>query len=76
MRCIIVDDSVRFLEVAASRLGHAGLEVVGTATTSDEAIGKIELLRPDVVLVAFRLPDGEAPGCRRAMRTRRTPGRM
>ena len=55
MRCIIVDDSVRFLEVATARLGQAGLEVVGTATTSDEAIDKVELLRPDVVLVDISL---------------------
>ena len=55
MRCIIVDDSARFLEVATSRLGRAGLEVVGTATTSDEAGEKVGLLRPDVVLVDISL---------------------
>jgi DNA-binding NarL/FixJ family response regulator len=55
VRCIIVDDSVRFLEVATARLGQAGLEVVATATTSDEAIDRIELLRPDVVLVDISL---------------------
>jgi two-component system, NarL family, nitrate/nitrite response regulator NarL len=55
VRCIIVDDSVRFLEVATSRLGQGGLDVVATATASDEAIDKIELLRPDVVLVDISL---------------------
>jgi two-component system, NarL family, nitrate/nitrite response regulator NarL len=55
VRCIIVDDSVRFLEVATARLGRAGLEVVGTATTSAEAIEQVDLLRPDVVLVDISL---------------------
>jgi DNA-binding NarL/FixJ family response regulator len=55
VRCIIVDDSARFLEAATSRLARAGLDVVGTATTSGEAIDKVELLRPDVALVDISL---------------------
>jgi DNA-binding NarL/FixJ family response regulator len=55
VRCMIVDDSARFLEVATSRLGGGGLEVVGTATTSQEALDKLALLRPDVVLVDISL---------------------
>jgi DNA-binding NarL/FixJ family response regulator len=55
LRCIIVDDSARFLEAASSRLGLGGLDVAGTATTSHEAIEKVELLRPDVVLVDISL---------------------
>lgn len=55
VRCMIVDDSARFLEVATARLGRDGLEVVGTATTADEAIERVELLRPDVVLVDISL---------------------
>ena len=55
MRCIIVDDSARFLEAATARLGQAGLDVVATATTSHEAIDAVERLRPDVVLVDISL---------------------
>jgi DNA-binding NarL/FixJ family response regulator len=55
VRCIIVDDSARFLEAASSRLGAAGLDVVATATTSHEAADEIELLRPDVVLIDISL---------------------
>ena len=54
-RCIIVDDSVRFLEAATSRLGRDGLVVVATATTSHEAIDRVEMLRPEVVLVDISL---------------------
>ena len=51
LRCLIVDDSERFLQAASSSLGRDGLEVVGTATTSAAAIAQASKLRPDVVLV-------------------------
>ena len=55
MRCLIVDDNARFLAAATARLEQTGLEVVGTAMTSREAIDKVELLRPEVVLVDISL---------------------
>ena len=54
-RCLIVDDNVRFLEVARASLERDGLDVVGTATTMAEALEKVEALRPDVVLVDIAL---------------------
>ncbi|TDD70404.1 response regulator transcription factor [Jiangella aurantiaca] len=50
-RCVIVDDNERFLAVARSSLERGGLEVVGTATTTTQALELIGALRPDVVLV-------------------------
>jgi DNA-binding NarL/FixJ family response regulator len=60
VRCLIVDDSEQFLAAAASTLGRDGLEVVGTATSSAEALDQVEPLRPDVVLVDVGL--GEESG--------------
>ena len=60
VRCLIVDDSVRFLEAAASRLSRDGTTVVGTATNSAAALAEAERLRPDVVLVDVSL--GEENG--------------
>ena len=60
VRCLIVDDSLRFLEVARSGLNRDGIEVVGTATTSAEALQEAERLRPDVALVDVSL--GEESG--------------
>jgi DNA-binding NarL/FixJ family response regulator len=54
-RCVIVDDNERFLAVARSSLERGGLEVVGTATTTSEALDKIDALKPDVVLVDIAL---------------------
>lgn len=57
VRCLIVDDSVQFLEVARSGLHRDGIDVVGTATTSLEALYEVQRLRPDVVLVDIGLGD-------------------
>jgi CheY-like chemotaxis protein len=57
VRCLIVDDSVQFLEVARSGLHRDGIDVVGTATTSLEALYEVQRLRPDVVLVDISLGD-------------------
>lgn len=54
-RCVIVDDNERFLSVARSSLERGGLEVVGTATTTTEALATIDALKPDVVLVDIAL---------------------
>ena len=55
MRCVIVDDSRRFLDAARGLLVREGVAVVGTATTTAEAAGLIGQLRPDVVLVDIDL---------------------
>ena len=60
LRCLIVDDSRRFLEAAVATLGGADLDVVGTATTSAEALRGVAEQQPDVVLVDIAL--GEESG--------------
>ena len=57
IRCLVVDDSARFLEVARGGLNRNGLEIVGTASTSAEALDEARRLRPDVVLVDVGLGD-------------------
>jgi two-component system, NarL family, nitrate/nitrite response regulator NarL len=52
---LIVDDSVPFLEVARQLLARDGFEVLGTATTSAEALAQAEALRPQVALVDVNL---------------------
>jgi len=44
-----------FLDAATELLAREGLEVVGTATTSADAIRRAEELRPDVTLVDIDL---------------------
>ena len=55
IRCLIVDDNDLFLDAATELLAREGLDVVGTATTSADAIRRAEELRPDVTLVDIDL---------------------
>jgi DNA-binding NarL/FixJ family response regulator len=57
LRCLIVDDSQRFLDVARSLLERQGITVVGVASTSAEAFERTAELRPDVTLVDIELGD-------------------
>jgi DNA-binding NarL/FixJ family response regulator len=57
VRCVIVDDNSLFLEGAAELLGREGLDVVGVASNSAEAIRLVRELRPDVTLVDIDLGD-------------------
>jgi CheY-like chemotaxis protein len=55
MRCLIVDDSLRFLDAARGLLERQGIKVVGVASTSAEALRRAEELRPDVTLLDIDL---------------------
>ena len=57
MKCLIVDDSSLFLEGAVDLLTREGLDVVGVASDSAEAIRLVTELRPDVTLVDIDLGD-------------------
>ena len=58
LRCLLVDDSARFLEAARALLERGGVEVVGIASTGAEALSQARESAPDVVLVDLDL-DGE-----------------
>jgi DNA-binding NarL/FixJ family response regulator len=55
LRCLIVDDSDRFLAVARTLLEPDGISVVGTASTGAQALSLAADLRPDVTLVDIDL---------------------
>ena len=57
MKCVIVDDSSLFLEGAADLLRREGMDVVGVASNSAEAIRLVRERRPDVTLVDIDLGD-------------------
>jgi CheY-like chemotaxis protein len=51
VRCLIVDDNGSFLQLARALLEREGIDVVGVASTSAEAVQRAGELRPDVALV-------------------------
>ena len=55
LRCLIVDDSPRFLAAARGLLEREGITVVGVASTSAQALQQAHQLRPDVTLVDIDL---------------------
>jgi DNA-binding NarL/FixJ family response regulator len=55
VRCLIVDDSANFRDAASSMLERAGIEVVGVASTADEALSRYRELLPDITLVDVNL---------------------
>jgi CheY-like chemotaxis protein len=55
LRCLIVDDSPRFLTAARGLLEREGMVVVAVATTGDDAVRRATDLGPDVTLVDIDL---------------------
>jgi two-component system, NarL family, nitrate/nitrite response regulator NarL len=57
LRCLLVDDSEDFLAAATRLLESQGLEIVGSATTAEEAVELAASLKPDLALVDIELGD-------------------
>jgi DNA-binding NarL/FixJ family response regulator len=55
LRCLIVDDSPRFLAAARGLLERQGIAVVGVASSGAEAVRRVAELRPDVTLLDIDL---------------------
>ena len=57
IRLLLVDDSIAFLDIAASFLSnHENLILVGTAQNGNEALSLAADLHPDVVLLDVNMP--------------------
>jgi DNA-binding NarL/FixJ family response regulator len=66
---LIVDDQVGFLQVARELLEKDGFTVVGEATSATAALELARRLRPEIVLLDVRLPDGSGVDVARALRS-------
>jgi DNA-binding NarL/FixJ family response regulator len=63
VRVLVVDDNRVFRRgMVRAVQGHDGLELVGEADCGEAALGAIERLRPDVVLLDLRMPDLDGLG--------------
>ncbi len=57
-RVLIVDDSVVFRKILSEALGkHPGITVAGTACNGREAISKVRLLHPDLMILDVEMPE-------------------
>lgn len=57
LSCLLVDDSEEFLASATQLLSLQGVQVVGRASSGDEALRLASRLSPDVALVDVELGD-------------------
>lgn len=57
VRCLLIDDSPDFLASATRLLESQGIDVVGCATSTREALELVAALEPDVALVDIELAD-------------------
>jgi DNA-binding NarL/FixJ family response regulator len=63
VRVLVVDDNRLFRHGMTRAVeGHDQLELVGEADCGEAALGAIERLRPDVVLLDLRMPDLDGLG--------------
>lgn len=58
LRVLLVDDHEIVRTGLRTVLAGAGMEIAGEASTVSEAIGAAQRLKPDMVLMDVRLPDG------------------
>lgn len=58
VRIVIADNDLDALELLVLDLGLEGHEVVGVAESGEEAVSLCESLRPDVLVVDYRMPPG------------------
>ncbi|AYY14242.1 DNA-binding response regulator [Actinobacteria bacterium YIM 96077] len=56
--------------VAAVLENEPDIEVIGEASTAEQAVGRIPALRPDVAILDVRLPDGDGVTVCREVRSR------
>jgi DNA-binding NarL/FixJ family response regulator len=77
MKIVIVDDSVEIRERLSTRLRDIpGVEIAGQATTVAEAISAVHRLKPDVMILDLRLPDGNGLDVLRLMQREQVQTRV
>ena len=77
IKVVIVDDSVEIRERLAARLREIpGVEIAGQAATVAEALRAVRQLKPDVMILDLRLPDGNGLEVLRIMQREQIPTRV
>jgi DNA-binding NarL/FixJ family response regulator len=73
---VVADDHPIVVRGLRALLPASSFRVVGHATSAGECIEEVDRLRPDVLLLDLRLPDGLGPDVCRTLRERRIEVRV
>ena len=77
IRVLVVDDHEMAREGLRRMLElERDLEVVGEASSGEEALQMVELLSPDVVLMDIKMPNSNGLEATRRLKERRLPGEV
>jgi DNA-binding NarL/FixJ family response regulator len=77
IRVLVVEDHRMFAEALSAMLAtQPGIEVVGSVGTAAGAVAEARRLAPTVVLMDYRLPDGEGTAAARTIRDERPATRV
>jgi DNA-binding NarL/FixJ family response regulator len=77
IRVLVVEDHRMFAEALSAALAaEQDIEVVGTASSVASGVVEARRLRPTVVLMDYRLPDGDGSEAARAIRAENPPTRV
>ena len=68
LRVLVVDDHRTFAELLAGALQAAGMDVLGTAHSAAQAVGMVEDLQPDVVVMDIEMPREDGLSATRRLR--------
>ena len=69
MKVLLVDDSALFLEGLRSMLEASDIDVLGVASSAEEAVEQARKLQPEVVLMDVQMPGENGIGATRAIKT-------
>jgi DNA-binding NarL/FixJ family response regulator len=73
IRCVVADDHPAVLKAVCDFFKDEGLDVVAEAVSGDEALRKIEAMKPDVAVVDLNMPGQTGIEVARAVAERRLP---
>jgi DNA-binding NarL/FixJ family response regulator len=77
IRVLLVDDSNEFLQAAAHFLSSdPRIEVIGQFQAAEEAIGQVEMLHPDLVLMDITMPEMNGLEATRIIKEHKQPPRV
>jgi two-component system, response regulator PdtaR len=68
---VVAEDALQLREALADMLWSHGFDVVGQAGTGTEAVALAESLRPDLVLIDYRMPEMNGVAATDAIKTTR-----